>query len=384
MTSLFEYPNENHSFNLNKCLMAKTFEDYAAGGSKWVLESGCTSHMTGGKDLVTTRNPKSEVLVLGKVVVAHNITLVDVMLVKTLGYNLMSIYALGKMGFVVFIDIDIVVLLWSKTLKVSFIGYTWVYFLKKKDETQQIFIDFATEVQRQHNLTILAIRSDNGSEFKNYTLNDFLSDEGIIHQYSAAYTPQQNGVAERKNQTLMYMARSMLFEYKSRYDFWAEAISTACHSSNRLYHRKGLNKTPYEILTGHNPNISYFRVFGYLSLRAPPKNEGDPHSGAISSNKKEEQVKKEEAPSSARHPPTKRSRMWADSEDDDDDEEGEEEEEDDSSSSAGYPPTKRFRSWADSENDDDDEEEEAPAEDLGSSDEEVSGSSPDDDEASDD
>ncbi|KAK1697786.1 hypothetical protein QYE76_014483 [Lolium multiflorum] len=126
-----------------------------------------------------------------------------------------------------------------------------------------------------------------------------------------------------------------------------------------------------------------------LSVRAPPKNEGDPHPGATSSNKKEEPVKKEEAPSSARHPPTKRSRMWADSEDDDDDEEGEEEEEDDSSSSAGYPPTKRFRSWADSEDDDDDEEEEASAEDLGSSDEEASGSSADggsgaDDEASED
>ncbi|KAK1628842.1 hypothetical protein QYE76_003157 [Lolium multiflorum] len=131
-----------------------------------------------------------------------------------------------------------------------------------KDETQQIFIDFATEVQRQHNLLIMAIRSDNGSEFKNYTLNDFLSDEGIRHQYSAAYTPQQNGVAERKNRTLMDMARSMMVEYKSRYNFWAEAISTACHSSNRLYLRKGLNKTPYEILTGNKPNISYFKVFG--------------------------------------------------------------------------------------------------------------------------
>ncbi|KAK1605477.1 hypothetical protein QYE76_029150 [Lolium multiflorum] len=140
--------------------------------------------------------------------------------------------------------------------------YTWVYFLKTKDETQQIFIDFATEVQRQHNLLIMAIRSDNGSEFKNYTLNDFLSDEGIRHQYSAAYTPQQNGVAERKNRTLMDMARSMMAEYKSRYNFWAEAISTACHSSNRLYLRKGLNKTPYEILTGNKPNISYFKVFG--------------------------------------------------------------------------------------------------------------------------
>ncbi|KAK1646708.1 hypothetical protein QYE76_064513 [Lolium multiflorum] len=108
----------------------------------------------------------------------------------------------------------------------------------------------------------MAIRSDNGSEFKNYTLNDFLSDEGIRHQYSAAYTPQQNGVAERKNRTLMDMARSMMAEYKSRYNFWVEAISTACHSSNRLYLRKGLNKTPYEILTGNKPNISYFKVFG--------------------------------------------------------------------------------------------------------------------------
>jgi hypothetical protein len=140
--------------------------------------------------------------------------------------------------------------------------YTWVYFLKFKSETQKIFIDFATEVQRQHGVPILAIKSDNGSEFKNYTLNEFLSEEGIRHQYSAAYTPQQNGVAERKNRTLMDMARSMLAEYKSLYNFWAEAIATACHSANRLYLRKGLNKTPYEIISGHKPNVSYFRVFG--------------------------------------------------------------------------------------------------------------------------
>ncbi|KAK1631946.1 hypothetical protein QYE76_006261, partial [Lolium multiflorum] len=394
-----ESPNEVIHVEEESCLMAKSSEDYATGGSKWVLDSGCTSHMTGGKNLVKELRPNinnitvsfgdnstSEVLGFGKVVVAHNITLVDVMLVKTLGYNLLSVSALGKMGFAVFIDNDIVVLLWSKTLKVAFVGYrehnlyvvdfsgtttsnamclfgkadvgwlwhrrlahvnmrtlqslhkgnhivglmenvsfakdrvcracvegkmhdsphpsktiisskrilellhvdlfgpvthaslgakkhclvivddysryTWVYFLKTKDETQQIFIDFATEVQRQHNLLIMAIRSDNGSEFKNYTLNDFLSDEGIRHQYSAAYTPQQNGVAERKNRTLMDMARSMMAEYKSRYNFWAEAISTACHSSNRLYLRKGLNKTPYEILTGNKPNISYFKVFG--------------------------------------------------------------------------------------------------------------------------
>jgi hypothetical protein len=139
--------------------------------------------------------------------------------------------------------------------------YTWVYFFKHKGETQQTIIDFAKEVERQHGQNILAIRSDNGSEFKNYTLNGFLSDEGIRHQYSTAYIPQQNCVAERKNRILMDMARSMLAEFKSPYNFWAEAISMACHSLNWLFLRKGLNMTPYEILTGSKPNISYYRVF---------------------------------------------------------------------------------------------------------------------------
>src|SRR4051812_44750919 len=91
--------------------------------------------------------------------------------------------------------------------------YTWVYFFKKKSETQQTIIEFANEAQRQHNSKILAIRSD-GTEFKNYTLDEFLGDEGIKHQYSAAYTPQQNGVAERKNRTLIDAARTMMVESK--------------------------------------------------------------------------------------------------------------------------------------------------------------------------
>ena len=64
--------------------------------------------------------------------------------------------------------------------------FTWVYFFKLKSETQQVVINFSNQVQRKHNVPILAIRSDNGSEFKNYTLNEFLSEEGIRHQYSAA------------------------------------------------------------------------------------------------------------------------------------------------------------------------------------------------------
>jgi transposase InsO family protein len=63
------------------------------------------------------------------------------------------------------------------------------------------------------------IRSDNGTEFMNYTLNDFLSDEGIRHQYSTPYTPQQSGVAEQKNRTLMDIARTMLVEFNLRITF---------------------------------------------------------------------------------------------------------------------------------------------------------------------
>src|SRR3954465_6367172 len=97
--------------------------------------------------------------------------------------------------------------------------YCWVFFLKLKSETQQKFVDSAKEQQRQHELTIKIIRSDNGSEFKNYTLDDWLSGEGVKHQYSEAYTPQKNGVAERKNRTLMDMARSMMAEFKSSQNF---------------------------------------------------------------------------------------------------------------------------------------------------------------------
>ena len=74
--------------------------------------------------------------------------------------------------------------------------------------------------------------------------------------------PSTKWCSREKNRTLLDMARSMLAEFNSPQFLWAEAVSTACHSSNRLYFRKGLNKTPYEILTGNKPNVSYFRVFG--------------------------------------------------------------------------------------------------------------------------
>jgi hypothetical protein len=116
--------------------------------------------------------------------------------------------------------------------------------------------------QNEFSLRIKNIRSDNGTEFKNSQIEGFLEEEGIKHEFSSPYTPQQNCVVERKNITLLDMARTMLDEYKTSDRFWAEAINTACYSINRLYLHRILKKTSYELLTGKKPNVSYFRVFG--------------------------------------------------------------------------------------------------------------------------
>jgi hypothetical protein len=111
-------------------------------------------------------------------------------------------------------------------------------------------------------LRIKKIRSDNGTEFKNSQIEGFLEEEGIKHEFSSPYTPQQNGVVKMKNRTLLDMARTMLDEYKTSDQFWAEVVNTACYAINRLYLHRILKKTSYELLTGKKPNVSYFRVFG--------------------------------------------------------------------------------------------------------------------------
>jgi hypothetical protein len=116
--------------------------------------------------------------------------------------------------------------------------------------------------QDEFRLRIKKIRSDNGMEFKNSQIEGFLEEEGIKHEFSSPYIPQQNGVVERKNRTLLDMARTMLEEYKTLDRFWVEAINTACYSINRLYLHHILKKTSYKLFTSKNPNVSYFRVFG--------------------------------------------------------------------------------------------------------------------------
>jgi transposase InsO family protein len=140
--------------------------------------------------------------------------------------------------------------------------YTWTLFLGDKSETSEIFKTFTRRVQREYNSPIVKIRSDNGSEFKNMNIEYWCDKEGVKHEFSATYTPQQNGVVKRKNKTLITLAKAMLDDYGTPERYWAKAINTACHATNQVYLHRFLEKTPYELLVGRQHNISYFRVFG--------------------------------------------------------------------------------------------------------------------------
>jgi transposase InsO family protein len=140
--------------------------------------------------------------------------------------------------------------------------FPWVFFLHDKSVVQDTLKKFAKRAQNEFDTKIKKVRSDNGTEFKNTNIKKFLDEEGIGHEFSVPYTPQQNGIVERKNRTLIEAARTMLDECKVSDQFWAEAINTACHAINHLYLHKILNKTAYKLLLGKKPNVSYFRVFG--------------------------------------------------------------------------------------------------------------------------
>jgi hypothetical protein len=92
-------------------------------------------------------------------------------------------------------------------------------------------------------------------------IENWCDKEGVKHEFSATYTPQQNGVVKRKNKILITLARAILDDYGTPKRFWAEAINMACHAINRVYLHRLLEKTPYEFLIGRKPNVSYFRVF---------------------------------------------------------------------------------------------------------------------------
>nr|GEV34651.1 hypothetical protein [Tanacetum cinerariifolium] len=140
--------------------------------------------------------------------------------------------------------------------------FTWVFFLATKDETCPILKTFIIGIENQLSLKVKIIRSDNGTQFKNQDLNQFCGMKEIKREFSVPRTPQQNGIAEKKNRTLIEVARTMLADSLLPISFWAEAVNTACYVQNRVLVSKPHNKTPYEFLLGRTPSIGFMRPFG--------------------------------------------------------------------------------------------------------------------------
>jgi hypothetical protein len=140
--------------------------------------------------------------------------------------------------------------------------YSFVFFLESKDEVFEHFRSLALRLNNEHPNFLKAIRSDNGTEFKNASFNQFFLEHGVDQQFSAPRMPQQNRVVEHKNCTLVEMARTMLDEHRTPRCFWAEAINTTCYISNRIFLCLLLHLTHFELRFGRQLSVSHIRPFG--------------------------------------------------------------------------------------------------------------------------
>lgn len=147
---------------------------------------------------------------------------------------------------------------------------TWSYFLIEKSEAFEVFKKFKAVVEKESGESICCLRTDRGGEFNSKEFSQFCSENGIARQLTAAYTPQQNGVAERKNRTIMNMVRCMLSEKKVPKEFWPEAVNWAVHILNRSPTLAVKAVTPEEAWSGNKPCVDYFRVFGYIAYVHTP------------------------------------------------------------------------------------------------------------------
>ncbi|CAJ2667154.1 unnamed protein product [Trifolium pratense] len=145
----------------------------------------------------------------------------------------------------------------------------WIHLMKSKDEVLQNFKSFKLLVEKQSEKKIKILRSDGGGEYTSNEFKTFCSENGIQHEIIAPYTPQHNGMAERRNRTIMNMTRCMLREKNLPHNFWGEAVVTACYVLNRCP-TKQMDKVPEAIWSGHTPSVKHLRVFGCLCHRHIP------------------------------------------------------------------------------------------------------------------
>lgn len=147
----------------------------------------------------------------------------------------------------------------------DFSRMSWVFFLGQKFEAFEKFKEFKAFAEKQSGYAIKTLRTDRGESSYPMNLLSFCKENGIRRQLTIRKTPKQNGVVERKNRTVVEMARSMLNEKELPNSFWTEAVATAIHLLNISPTKAVRNQTPYEVWLGVNPNVSNLKVFGSIA-----------------------------------------------------------------------------------------------------------------------
>nr|GEZ57057.1 putative ribonuclease H-like domain-containing protein [Tanacetum cinerariifolium] len=198
----------------------------------WCVDSGCSKHMTGNIKLLINFVWKF----LGTIRFGND------HIAAILGYGDLKWgnITITRRNTCFIRDLDGVDL-----LKDDYSRYTWVHFLRTKDETPEVIKNFLKKISVRIQAPVIIFRTDNETEFKNHVLKEYFDSVGITHETSAAKTPQQNGVVERRNRTLVEAARTMWIFSHAPLFLWAEAIATVCYTQNRSIIHRRFNKTPY-------------------------------------------------------------------------------------------------------------------------------------------
>nr|GEV11865.1 ribonuclease H-like domain, reverse transcriptase, RNA-dependent DNA polymerase [Tanacetum cinerariifolium] len=150
--------------------------------------------------------------------------------------------------------------------------FMWAYFLTTKDQAFSTFKEFRQQIKMEMRMKLRMLRTDRGGEFTSNEFTKYCKENGIARQLTAHYSPQQNGVVERRNRTMLSTTRSMIKAMKLPLTFWAEAVKHAIYILNRVPIRALVDKTPYEALCNRNPNLENLRIFGcttYAKITIP-------------------------------------------------------------------------------------------------------------------
>jgi transposase InsO family protein len=148
--------------------------------------------------------------------------------------------------------------------------FCYIYLLRTKDEALEYFKIYKAEVENQLGKTMKRLRSDRGGEYIPRDFSEYCEENGIIHEYTPPYSPQSNGVAERKNRTICDLPNALLKSSGMAYSWWGEAVLTINYVLNRVAPRNQ-EETPYQGWKGRKPNLSHLRTWGCLAkVHVPP------------------------------------------------------------------------------------------------------------------